>query len=303
MMEQQLWGCKFKNPLIAASGTFGFGEEYDSFYDISVLGGISTKGMTLEAREGNKGLRIIETPAGIMNSIGLQNPGVRAYVEHESRFLARKDLVILANVGGSTLDSYLEALSVLEEANKQRRVMDIVELNISCPNVKAGGMAFGMCAEDAALITKEARAVVKVPLVVKLSPNAHNLVEVARAVEEAGADGLSLVNTFNALEIDIYGRRALFDNITAGLSGPCIRPIALRMVREVSQAVGIPVIGMGGVDTWEDVVKFIMAGAHLVQFGTVSFMNPMAGRQLVEGLESFMKKQGISSLDEIRGII
>lgn len=303
MMEQQLWGCKFKNPLIAASGTFGFGEEYDSFYDISVLGGISTKGMTLEAREGNKGLRIIETPAGIMNSIGLQNPGVRAYVEHESRFLARKDLVILANVGGSTLDSYLEALSVLEEANKQRRVMDIVELNISCPNVKAGGMAFGMCAEDAALITEEARAVVKVPLVVKLSPNAHNLVEVARAVEEAGADGLSLVNTFNALEIDIYGRRALFDNITAGLSGPCIRPIALRMVREVSQAVGIPVIGMGGVDTWEDVVKFIMAGAHLVQFGTVSFMNPMAGRQLVEGLESFMKKQGISSLDEIRGII
>lgn len=303
MMEQQLWGCKFKNPLIAASGTFGFGEEYDSFYDISVLGGISTKGMTLEAREGNKGLRIIETPAGIMNSIGLQNPGVRAYVEHESRFLARKDLVILANVGGSTLDSYLEALSILEEANKQRRVMDIVELNISCPNVKAGGMAFGMCAEDAALITKEARAVVKEPLVVKLSPNAHNLVEVARAVEEAGADGLSLVNTFNALEIDIYGRRALFDNITAGLSGPCIRPIALRMVREVSQAVGIPVIGMGGVDTWEDVVKFIMAGAHLVQFGTVSFMNPMAGRQLVEGLESFMKKQGISSLDEIRGII
>lgn len=303
MMEQQLWGCNFKNPLIAASGTFGFGEEYDKFYDISVLGGVSTKGMTLEERDGNKGLRIIETPGGIMNSIGLQNPGVRSYVEKESGFLAQKDLVILANVGGSTLESYLEALSILEEANRQRRVMDIVELNISCPNVKAGGMAFGMCATDAALITREARAVIKEPLVVKLSPNAHNLVEVARAVEEAGADGVSLVNTFNALEIDIYGRRPLFENVTAGLSGPCIRPIALRMVREVSQAIDIPVVGMGGVETWEDVVKFIMAGAHLVQFGTVSFMNPMAGKQLVEGLEDFMKKQGISSLDEIRGII
>lgn len=303
VMEQQLWGCRFKNPVIAASGTFGFGEEYQNFYDISILGGISTKGMTLEPRDGNSGLRIIETPSGVMNSIGLQNPGVLHYTQCESRFLAEKNIVILANVGGSTLESYLEALSILEAENKKKRVMDMVELNISCPNVKAGGMAFGMNACDAELITKKAREVITVPLIVKLSPNAHHLVEVAQAVESAGADGISLVNTFNALEIDIYRRKALFDNITAGLSGPCIKPIALRMVREVSKAVSIPVIGMGGVQTWQDVVKFIMAGAHLVQFGTGSFMDPMMGKKLVEGLENYVREQGIRNWKEIRGII
>lgn len=303
VMEQQLWGCRFKNPVIAASGTFGFGEEYQNFYDISILGGISTKGMTLEPRDGNSGLRIIETPSGVMNSIGLQNPGVLHYTQCESRFLAEKNIVILANVGGSTLESYLEALSILEAENKKKRVMDMVELNISCPNVKAGGMAFGMNACDAELITKKAREVITVPLIVKLSPNAHHLVEVAQAVEAAGADGISLVNTFNALEIDIYRRKSLFDNITAGLSGPCIKPIALRMVREVSKAVSIPVIGMGGVQTWQDVVKFIMAGAHLVQFGTGSFMDPMMGKKLVEGLENYVREQGIRNWKEIRGII
>lgn len=303
MMEQKLWGYTFKNPIISASGTFGFGEEYNQFYDISILGGVSTKGLTLEPRDGNAGIRIIETPSGIMNSIGLQNPGVKHYAEYESEFLSSKDTVILANVGGSTLESYMDALHVLEEYNKQKRVMDIVELNISCPNVKAGGMAFGMNACDAAFITKEAKKMVSVPLVVKLSPNAHNLVEVAVEVEKAGADGLSLVNTFNALEIDIYNRRAIFNNITAGLSGPAIRPIALRMVREVSQAVNIPVIGMGGVQSAEDVIKFIMAGAHLVQFGTGSFINPMMGSELVEGVKEYMKKENICSFDEIRGII
>lgn len=303
VMEQQLWGCRFKNPVIAASGTFGFGEEYQNFYDISILGGISTKGMTLEPRDGNSGLRIIETPSGVMNSIGLQNPGVLHYTQCESRFLAEKNIVILANVGGSTLESYLEALSILEAENKKKRVMDMVELNISCPNVKAGGMAFGMNSCDAELITKKAKEMVTVPLIVKLSPNAHHLVEVAQAVESAGADGISLVNTFNALEIDIYRRKALFDNITAGLSGPCIKPIALRMVREVSKAVSIPVIGMGGVQTWQDVVKFIMAGAHLVQFGTGSFMDPMMGKKLVEGLENYVREQGIRDWKEIRGII
>lgn len=201
------------------------------------------------------------------------------------------------------MESYLEALSILEAENKKKRVMDMVELNISCPNVKAGGMAFGMNACDAELITKKAREVITVPLIVKLSPNAHHLVEVAQAVESAGADGISLVNTFNALEIDIYRRKALFDNITAGLSGPCIKPIALRMVREVSKAVSIPVIGMGGVQTWQDVVKFIMAGAHLVQFGTGSFMDPMMGKKLVEGLENYVREQGIKDWKEIRGII
>lgn len=302
-MKQKLFGLEFKNPVIAASGTFGFGEEYNEFYDISILGGVSTKGLTLEARDGNSGIRIIETPSGIMNSIGLENPGIRSYIENESKFLSKKNTVILANVGGSTLDSYLEALRILEEANTEKRVMDVVELNISCPNVKAGGMAFGMKAFDAALITKKAKKIVSCPLVVKLSPNAYNLVEVARAVEAEGADGISLVNTFNALEIDVKNRRSYFDNITAGLSGPAIRPIALRMVRDVSRSVSIPVIGMGGVASSEDVIKYIMAGAHLVQFGTSSFMNPMMGKNLVDGLELFLKKEKISSLDEIRGII
>ncbi len=261
-LRQILFGKEFKNPIISASGTFGFGTEYNDFYDVSILGGVSTKGLTLEPREGNKGIRIMETPSGIMNSIGLENPGVESYINAESEFLSKKNTVILANVGGSTLESYLEALRLLEEANAKKRVMDVLELNISCPNVKAGGMAFGMRACDAANITKEAKKIVSCPLVVKLSPNAHNLVDVAKSVEASGADGISLVNTFNALEIDIRNRKSYFSNITAGLSGPAIRPIALRMVRDVSRAVSIPVIGMGGVSSAEDVVKFIMAGAH-----------------------------------------
>ncbi len=302
-MKQKVFGLEFKNPIIAASGTFGFGEEYNQFYDVSQLGGVSTKGLTLEARDGNPGIRIIETPSGVMNSIGLENPGIRSYIDTESEFLSNKDTVILANVGGSTLDSYLEALRLLEEANSKKRVMDIVELNISCPNVKAGGMAFGMKACDAQLITGKAKKLVSCPLVVKLSPNAYNLVEVAKSVEAAGADGISLVNTFNALEIDVKNRRSYFNNITAGLSGPAIRPIALRMVRDVSRAVSIPVIGMGGITSAEDVIKFIMAGSHLVQFGTSSFIDPLMGEKLVQGLERFMKDENIKSLDEIRGII
>ncbi len=302
-MNQTVFGKKFKNPIIAASGTFGFGKEYNEFYNIETLGGISTKGLTLEERNGNEGTRIIETPSGIMNSIGLENPGIYHYIHHESAFLSDKDTVIFANVGGSSLESYLKALTLLEKANKKKRVMDIVELNISCPNVKKGGMAFGMRAEDAGFITKKAKEIVSVPLVVKLSPNAYNLVEVAKKVEESGADGISLVNTFNALEIDIYNRKSYFNNITAGLSGPAIRPIALRMVREVSKAVNIPIIGMGGITSAEDVIKFIMAGATLVQFGTASFMDPMAGEKLVQGVEEFLKKENIKSLEEIRGII
>ncbi len=303
MVRQHIFGKSFKNPIIAASGTFGFGKEYHEFYDISILGGVSTKGLTLEARDGNTGIRLIETPSGIMNSIGLENPGIKSYIDHESDFLSKQDTIIFANVGGSTLESYLEALRLLEEANKKKRVMDIIELNISCPNVKAGGMAFGMTPFDAAFITKEVKKIISSPLVVKLSPNAYNVVEVARAVEAEGADGLSLVNTFNALEIDIYNRKSYFDNITAGLSGPAIRPIALRMVRDVSRAVTIPIIGMGGITSSEDVIKYIMAGAHLVQFGTSSFMDPMMGKTLVDGLKEFLEKEGIKSLEEIRGII
>lgn len=301
-MKQEVFGNVFKNPVIAASGTFGFGKEYNEFYDISILGGVSSKGLTLEPRKGNEGIRITETPSGIMNSIGLENPGVRAFLKSELEFMKSKDIVVIANVGGSDLESYVEAVKLIDEHSKTNKGIDIIELNISCPNVKQGGMAFGINASDAEFITKEIRKNTNLPLVVKLSPNANNLVEVAKAVESAGADGLSLVNTFNALDIDINSKKATFNNIYAGLSGPAIMPIALRMTRDVTKNVKIPVIGMGGIQNAEDAIKFIMAGATLVQFGTASFMNPMAGYDIVKGMEDYFKREN-TTITEIRGVI
>lgn len=301
-MKQEIFGKIFKNPVIAASGTFGFGREYDDFYDISILGGVSSKGLTLEPKNGNEGIRITETPSGIMNSIGLENPGVRAFLDKELEFMKSKDIVVIANVGGADLGSYIEAVKLIDDHSKNNDGVDIIELNISCPNVKQGGMAFGINACDAEFITDKIRKVTNLPLVVKLSPNANNLVEVAKAVESAGADGLSLVNTFNALDIDIKNKKATFNNIYAGLSGPAIMPIALRMTRDVSKNVNIPIIGMGGITTAEDAIKFIMAGASLVQFGTASFMNPMAGYDIVKGMETYFKLEN-TTIEEIRGII
>lgn len=301
-MKQEIFGKIFKNPVIAASGTFGFGKEYDDFYDISILGGVSSKGLTLEPKKGNEGIRITETPSGIMNSIGLENPGVRAFLDKELEFMKSKDIVVIANVGGADLDSYIEAVKLIDDHSKNNDGVDIIELNISCPNVKQGGMAFGINACDAEFITDKIRKVTNLPLVVKLSPNANNLVEVAKAVESAGADGLSLVNTFNSLDIDIKNKKATFNNIYAGLSGPAIMPIALRMTRDVSKNVNIPIIGMGGITTAEDAIKFIMAGASLVQFGTASFMNPMAGYDIVKGMETYFKLEN-TTIKEIRGII
>lgn len=301
-MKQEIFGKIFKNPVIAASGTFGFGREYDDFYDISILGGVSSKGLTLEPKNGNEGIRITETPSGIMNSIGLENPGVRAFLDKELEFMKSKDIVVIANVGGADLDSYIEAVKLIDDHSKNNDGVDIIELNISCPNVKQGGMAFGINACDAEFITDKIRKVTNLPLVVKLSPNANNLLEVAKAVESAGADGLSLVNTFNALDIDIKNKKATFNNIYAGLSGPAIMPIALRMTRDVSKNVNIPIIGMGGITTAEDAIKFIMAGASLVQFGTASFMNPMAGYDIVKGMETYFKLEN-TTIEEIRGII
>lgn len=303
MMNQKIWGVDFKNPIIGASGTFGFGKEYNNFYDVSQLGAISSKGLTLLPKSGNEGVRIVETPSGIMNSIGLENPGIEKFLSEELPRMKSYNTAILANVGGSDLESYLEAVRLIDEASKNGNAVDVIELNISCPNVKQGGMAFGMNPCDAEFITSKVRELTKLPLVVKLSPNAHNLVEVAKAVELAGADGISLVNTFNALDIDVKKRKASFNNIYAGLSGPAIRPIALRMVRDVSKNVSVPVIGMGGIETGMDAAAFIMAGAHLIQFGTASFINPMAGINILKELETFMIEEKIQSLDEIRGII
>lgn len=289
---------EFKNPLIAASGTFGFGKEYEEYYDISKLGGVSTKGLTLNPKDGNEGIRLFETPSGLMNSIGLENPGIQAFIDKELDFLLSKDLITLVNIGGNNIEDYLEAVSLISETEAQ-----MIELNISCPNVKSGGMAFGIKTCVAKDVVKKVRDITDKPLIVKLSPNANDIVEMAKACEEVGADALSLVNTFNAMAIDIDRRKTVFNNKTAGLSGPAIKPIALRMTYEVAKAVNIPVIGMGGIRNYTDVIEFIMAGASAVQVGTMNFTEPMIMANMVEDLEKYMNDNKIESFEEIRGII
>ncbi len=298
MTKVSICGINLKNPVIAASGTFGFAREFEDYFSIEKLGGISTKGLTLEKRDGNKGIRIHETPAGLMNSIGLQNPGIKGFIEEELPFLEEKDTVVLANLGGSTLDDYLQGIELLNSTS-----VDMIELNISCPNVKEGGMAFGIKCDTAEEVVKAVKKICKKPLIVKLSPNAENIKEMAYSCVNAGADGLSLVNTFNALAIDIYNRKPVFNNITAGLSGPCIKPIALRMVYEVNQVVDVPIIGIGGITTGRDAIEFIMAGATAIQVGSGNFIKPDIALDIIREIEDFMKEQGINSLDEIRGII
>lgn len=298
MLEVDICGVKFKNPVIAASGTFGFGREYAEYIDLNRLGGISTKGLTFAGKDGNTGIRIYETPAGIMNSIGLQNPSVPTFIEEDLPFMESYDTQILANIGGSQLEDYLKSIELINKTN-----IKIIELNISCPNVKSGGMAFGIKCDIAEGIVRKVRENTDKVLMVKLSPNAENIKEMAKTCVEAGADCLSLVNTFNALAIDIYKRKAVFDNVTAGLSGACIKPIALRMVRDVASVVDVPVIGMGGIMDWKDAIEFIMAGATAVQVGTANFINPKVCIDIIEGMEKFCKEQNIKNLQEIRGII
>ncbi len=298
MTTVEFCGISFKNPVISASGTVGFGRELSEYIDLSRLGGISTKGLTLEPRTGNKGRRIHETPSGLMNSIGLQNPGVQGFIDQEWPFLMDKDLVTLVNLGGGTVEHYVTGASLLEKIEAP-----IIELNISCPNVKEGGMAFGLQCAPASIVVEAVRSVTTKKLVVKLSPNAENIREMAEACVEAGADALSLVNTFNALAIDIRSRKPVFDNVTAGLSGPAIKPIALRMVYEVCRAVKVPVIGMGGIMTAEDAIEYIMAGAHLIQVGSATFRKPETALEIAEGINLFMEREGIKDLEEIRGAI
>lgn len=288
----------FKNPVIMASGTFGFGKEYNEIYDIKKLGGISSKGLTLNQKDGNNGMRVFETPSGMMNSVGLENPGVQGFIDKELPFFSDLGLVRIVNLGGVTLDDYIKGAELL-----RGRDVDVIELNISCPNVKAGGMAFGIKNEVAREVVREVRKVVDKPLVIKLSPNAEDIVGMARVCEEEGADGVSLVNTFKALAIDINKRRPIFENVYAGLSGPAIKPIALRMVNEVSKNIEIPVWGMGGITNANDAIEFIMAGSSCIQVGTANFVNPKIGLEIIDGIEKFMKQEGIKTLDEIRGII
>lgn len=291
-------GIELKNPVMAASGTFGFGREYKDYFDISKLGGICTKGLTLNKKEGNKGIRTYEVSSGLLNSIGLQNPGIDSFIQEELSFMEKLDTVIIVNVGGSTIEEYIESIKKLNDTN-----IDMIELNISCPNVKKGGMAFGIKSKIAYEVVKEVRSVCEKPLIVKLSPNAEDIIEMAEYCTKAGADGLSLVNTFSGMAIDIYSRKPVFNNIIAGLSGPCIKPIALRMVYEIARAVDIPIIGIGGILDYKDAIEFIMAGAYGIQIGSGNFIKPDILLDIINGIESFMEEEGIENLDKIRGII
>lgn len=291
-------GLEFKNPVLTASGTFGFGEEFSEIYDLSKLGGICSKGLTLRERQGNSGIRIWETPMGMINSIGLQNPGVDNFIKHELPRMKSYNTIIVANLGGHCEEDYFEGIYKLNESDA-----DLIELNISCPNVKTGGMAFGVKSSVAYNIVSKVKRICKKPLMVKLSPNAESMSEMAIACEEAGADGISLINTIQAMVIDIKKRKPVFDNVYAGLSGPCVKPIALRMVHEAAKSVKIPVCGLGGIMTSQDAIEFIMAGATLVQIGTANFIKPDVAIDIIDGLTEFMDREGIDSLDEIRGIV
>lgn len=291
-------GVAMKNPVVLASGTCGFGRELGGYFDISRLGGIASKGLTLDPRSGNEGIRVWETPSGLMNSIGLENPGVRGFIEDELDWINGHDVANIVNLGGHSIEDYIEGISLLNDAK-----LDLLELNISCPNVKQGGMNFGVRTETAREVVRILRRECRHKLVVKLSPNAEDIVALARACEEEGADGLSLTNTYLALAIDVDRRRPVFDNVYAGLSGPAVRPISLRMTHQVAHAVKIPVMGIGGIAAWRDAVEFIMAGATAVQVGTATFTKPDIALDIIEGIEAFMEREGITNLSEIRGIV
>jgi dihydroorotate dehydrogenase (NAD+) catalytic subunit len=297
-LKTEFAGVSFKNPVALASGTCGFGREYAEIFDVRRLGGICSKGLTLNPRPGNEGIRIWETESGIMNSVGLENPGVRAFIEKDLDWVNGLGVVNIVNLGGHSIEDYLEGVELLNEVK-----LDILELNISCPNVKAGGMNFGVKTELAREVVRKVRGACRHKLVVKLSPNAEDVTALARTCEEEGADGISLVNTFLAMAIDMKKRAPAFHNIYAGLSGPAIKPIALRMVHQVAKAVRIPVMGIGGITTWQDAIEFVMAGATVVQIGTGSFIDPSLAMDMIDGMERYLESQGIENISEIQGCV
>ena len=295
-LKVNLLGKEMAGPVVGASGTFGFGEEYAGMVDLKKLGGISGKGITLIPKAGNQGERLLETPSGLINSIGLQNPGVQHFIDHELPVMETLGTTIWANLGGGCIEDYEKGAELLNPTS-----VDFVELNISCPNVKQGGIAYGIKADSAKEVVSRVRAVCKKPLIVKLSPQAEDICQMAAACVEAGADALSLVNTFQACAIDLEKRRPVFNNIFAGLSGPAVRPIALRMVWQAVGAVNIPVVGLGGIATGKDALEFIMAGATAVQVGAANFANPRAMETIADEMAAWMDKNGVKTLDEIRG--
>lgn len=296
-LNVELPGLKMKNPVMPASGCFGFGREFSQLYDLNKLGAIAIKATTVEPRFGNPTPRVAETPAGMLNAIGLQNPGLEKVMTEELTWLEQFDVPIVANIAGSEMDDYIEVAEKISTAPN----VSAIELNISCPNVKKGGIAFGTIPEVAAELTKEVVNVSKVPVYVKLSPNVSDIVEIARAVERAGAHGLSMINTLLGMRIDVKTKKPIIANETGGLSGPAIKPVAIRMIYQVSQAVDIPIIGMGGIMTAEDVIEFFLAGASAVAVGTANFINPYVCPNIIDELPEWLDKLGVDHISELVG--
>ena len=289
-------GIKMKNPVTVASGTFGYGREYNDFFDLSKLGGIITKGTSLKERIGNKPPRVYETASGMINSIGLQNPGIEYFAENDLPWLRNFDTAIIVNACGSTIDDYVELCKIINTLD-----VDGVELNLSCPNVKAGCLAFGTTPAGVKEVTKQVRQVLDKPLIVKLTPNVTDIASIAKAAEEAGADGVSLINTLLGMVIDIEKRKPILANNTGGLSGPAIKPVAVRMVYQVAQAVNIPILGMGGIINGNDAIEFMLAGATAISIGCGNFIDPYTAPKTVEGIEEYMKKHNIDNITDIIG--
>lgn len=289
-------GIEMKNPVTVASGTFGYGREFSQFFDLSKLGGIITKGTSLKPKSGNKPPRVCETTGGMLNSIGLQNPGVEYFAQNDLPFLRSFDTKIIVNACGSTVDEYVELCKILDSLD-----IDGVELNLSCPNVKAGCMAFGNTYEGVKDITSKVRKVLNKPLIIKLTPNVTNIAEIAKAAEDAGADGVSLINTLLAMKIDIDKRKPVLANNTGGLSGPAIKPVAVRMIYQVAQAVNIPILGMGGIVNGDDAIEFILAGASAISIGAGNFIKPTTCLDVISGIEEYMKKYDIQNISDLVG--
>ncbi|MDR2147756.1 MAG: dihydroorotate dehydrogenase [Tannerella sp.] len=284
-----------KNPVMTASGTFGYGTEYADFFDIAQLGGIVVKGTTVELREGNDYPRMAETPAGMLNAVGLQNKGVDHFIREIYPAIRGIDTHFIVNVNGSTIDTYIECAEKIADLE----FIPGIELNISCPNVKEGGMLFGVCASSAAEVVREVRKVYPKTLIVKLSPNVTDIAEIAIAVESEGADSVSLINTLLGMAIDIERRKPVLSTVTGGLSGPCVKPVALRMVWQTAHAVKIPVIGMGGICSWQNAVEFLLAGATAIQVGTYNFIDPTVSLKIIDGINAYCDKNGFRSVNEL----
>ena len=297
-LQTKLLGLDMKTPVLTASGTFGFGEEFADFVDLSLLGGVMVKGTTLKPRRGNEGVRIAETAggAGMLNCIGLENPGAEIFLKETLPRLAKYHMNVIVNISGSTVEEYGELAKILDVPG-----VAAIELNVSCPNVREGGIVFGTDPAAASAVVREAKAHTGKPVIIKLSPNVTDIVAMAKAVEEAGADAISLINTLMGMEIDIERRRPVLGNVTGGLSGPCVKPVALRMVHQVSKAVQVPIIGMGGISCWQDAVQFFLAGADAIAVGTANFVDPSISMKICEGLESYLENKGLANIKELVG--